>query len=96
MVQPGTNATNVVIYYLNPDDQSFRRTVSATGTTKILAQPVVNAAIFMGQDYLGNVLTNSQDNRVMHVTLEMFQPQPWLPVGDYSKMETSVSRRVFQ
>ncbi len=93
LVQPTTNATNFIVYFLNPSDQSFRRTVTATASTTILAQTVTNTTIFRAQDCLGNVLTNSQNNRVIHVTLELFQPQPWLPVGDYSKLETSVTKR---
>ena len=93
LIQPTTNATNFVLYFLNPSDQSFRRSVTATGTTTILAQTVTNTTIFRAQDCFGNILTNSQNNRVIHVTLEFFQAQPWLPVGDYSKLETCVTRR---
>jgi hypothetical protein len=49
--------------------------------------------VFRAQDYLGNVLTNSQNNRVIHLTLEFYQPQPLLPDPDYYKLETSVTRR---
>ncbi len=93
LIQPTANATNLVLYFLNPSDQSFRRSVMLTGKTTILAPAVTNIAIFRAQDCFGNVLTNSQNNRVIHLTLEFFQPQPWLPVGDYSKLETSVTRR---
>jgi hypothetical protein len=93
LVQPTTNATNFIVYFLNPSDQTFRRTVTATASTFILAQTVTNTGIFRAQDCFGNVLTNSQNNRVIHVTLEQFQPQPWLPTGDYSKLETSVTKR---
>ena len=96
MIQPATNVTNFVIYYCNPNDQTFRRSLTQTATTSIIAQAVTNTVAFTAQDYFGNVLTNAQDNRVIHVMLEFFQPQPWLPVGDYSKVETSVTRRVFQ
>jgi Tfp pilus assembly protein PilW len=93
LIQPSTNPTNFAIYFLNASDQSFRRLISTSGTTTILAENVTNRAIFRAQDCLGNVLTNTQGNRVIHVTLEFFQPQPWLPAGDYSKLETSVTRR---
>jgi len=93
LIQPSTNATSFVVYFLNPGDQSFRRSVTATAATTILAQTVTNTAIFTGQDFLGNTLTNNQNNRVIHATLEFYQQQPWLPVADYAKLETSVTRR---
>lgn len=93
LLQPTTNATNFVIYFLNPSDQTFRRSALSTARTTIVAQTVTNQAIFCAQDFLGNVLTNTQNNRVIHATLEFFQPQKWLPTADYCKLETSVSRR---
>jgi Prokaryotic N-terminal methylation motif len=93
MIQPTTNAASFVLYYLNPSDQSFRRTTSVPPTTTILAQTITNTTLFRAQDCLGNVLTNSQNNRVIHCTLEFFQPQPQLPTPDYYKLETSVTRR---
>jgi Tfp pilus assembly protein PilW len=94
MIQPTTNATNFVIYFLNPGDQTFRRLASASASTTLLAQTVTNATIFSAQDCFGNVLTNSQNNRVIHACLDFVQPQPWLPAPDYSQLETSVTRRI--
>jgi hypothetical protein len=93
LIQPSTNNTNFVIYYLNAGDQSFRRSLSANASTTTVAETVTNTSIFQAQDYLGNVLTNQQVNRVIHVRLEFFQAQAWLPVGDYAKVETAVTRR---
>ena len=93
MIQTTTNAANFTIYYFNPSDRSFRRTTSVPPTTTVLAQTVTNTTLFRAQDFLGNVLTNSQNNRVIHLTLEFFQPQPQLPTPDYYKLETSVTRR---
>ena len=93
LIQPTTNAANFIVYFVDPIDNSFRRTTSTPGTTAIIAQTVTNTMVFRAQDYLGNVLTNSQNNRVIHLTLEFYQPQPLLPVPDYYKLETSVTRR---
>ncbi|HZR18366.1 MAG TPA: hypothetical protein VFE51_13820 [Verrucomicrobiae bacterium] len=94
LVQPFTNATNVVIYFLNNSDQSLRRMASAASTTTLLASSVTNTGIFSAQDCLGNVLTNSQSDRVIHATLDLVTAQPWLPAGQFSKLETSVTRRL--
>ena len=93
LIQPTTNATNLIVYFVNPSDQTFRRSVTASAKTTIIAQMVTNTTIFSAQDCFGNVLTNTQNNRVIHATLEFYQKQPWLPVADYSKLETSVTRR---
>jgi type II secretory pathway pseudopilin PulG len=96
LVQPTTNAANFIVYFVNTNDQSFRRTTSEAGTTTIIARSVTNAEVFRAQDFHGKLLTNSQNNRVIHLTLEFFQSQPFRPVPDYYKLETSVTRRALE
>jgi hypothetical protein len=94
LLHPTTNATNFICYFLNPADQSFRRAASGLSAPGVLAQTVTNAAVFRAQDSFGNVLTNSQNNQVIHFTLDFYQPQPWLPVPAHSQLETTVARRL--
>lgn len=96
MIYPTTNTANYILYFLNAADQSFRRITSSQATASILAQPVTNTGIFSSQDCLGNVLTNSQNNRVIHLDLEMFQPQRYLPTPDYFKIESSITKRALE
>jgi type II secretory pathway pseudopilin PulG len=93
LIQPTTNAAHFVVYFVNPADQSFRRTTSEPDTTTVVARTVTNAAVFRAQDFRGTQLTNSQKNRVFHLTLEFYQRQPVLPVPDYYKLETSMTIR---
>jgi len=86
------SSTNFIIYFVNPADKSFRRTTSA-GVTTILARSLTNSVVFRAQDCLGNVLTNSQNNRVIHVDLEFLQAARFGVVADYYKLETAVTRR---
>jgi hypothetical protein len=86
------SSTNFIIYFINPADQSLRRTTSA-GNTTILARSLTNSVVFRAQDCLGNVLTNNQNNRVIHVDLEFLQPARYGVVADYFKLETAVTRR---
>jgi len=96
LIYPTTNTTSFIMYFLNPSDQSFRRTTSAPGATTILAQSITNSVIFCAEDYLGNVLTNNQNNRVIHLTLDFYQaPRQGVP-ADYYKLETSVTRRALE
>src|SRR2546430_2288135 len=89
MVCPTTNTANFVVYFVNASDQSFRRTTSPPVTTIVLARSVTNTVVFRAQDCLGNVLTNNQNNRVIHFGLDFLQPSRFGVVADYYKLETS-------
>jgi hypothetical protein len=96
LIYPTTNTTNYIIYFVNPSDQTFRRTTDQTGTAEILAGSVTNTLVFAAQDFSGNVLTNNQNNRVIHLTLEFHQPARFMLGADYYKLETSMTRRALQ
>ena len=96
LIYPTTNTTNYIIYFVNPSDQTFRRTTGQPGTAEILADSVTNTMAFAAQDFSGNVLTNNENNRVIHLTLEFYQPARFLLGADYYKMETSMTRRAVQ
>jgi len=101
-IQPTTNTASLIYYFVDSLDGTFRRTLSAPiGTnTIILADSVANTTIFKAQDFLGQVLTNSQNNQVnnqvIHLTLEFYQPEHYLVGPNYYKLETSVTRRAVQ
>ena len=94
LIYPTTNKSSFVVYFLNPSDKTFRRTTSNSGTPKALAASVTNSVIFKAQDHRGNVLTNAQHNRVIHVNLEFFQGKGQSPADGFFKLETAVTRRV--
>jgi type II secretory pathway pseudopilin PulG len=96
LIQPTTNSANFVIYFVNPSDQTFRRTTSTPDTATVLAESITNTVVFAAQDHLGNVLTNNQNNRVIHLNLEFYQPKRHMQIADYYKLETSVTRRAEQ
>jgi hypothetical protein len=94
IVYPTTNTSNFIVYYVNTADKKFRRVTSAKGSTRILAESVTNSTdLFRVQDYAGNLLTNLQDNAVMHVKLEFYQVARAGVPPDYYKLETSATRR---
>ena len=97
-IQPTTNTASLIYYFVDSLDGTFRQTVSApSGTnTIILADSVANTMVFKAQDFLGQVLTNSQNNQVIHLTLEFYQPEHFMVGPDYYKLETSVTRRDVQ
>ena len=94
IVYPTTNTTTFIMYFVNTADQKFRRATSAPGSTRVVAQSVTNSTdLFRAQDYLGNVLTNMQDNTVLHLKLEFYQAATFGVPPDYYKLETSATRR---
>ena len=94
IVYPNTNSGNFIVYYVNTADRTFRRATSVSGSTRILAQSVTNASgLFRAQDYLGNLLTNIQDNTVLHLELEFYQAARFGVPPDYYKLESSAIRR---
>ncbi len=60
---------------------------------------VTNYFVFDAEDYLGNVLTNNTNNRIIHMTLQFSQWEyPLAGVGsgamyDYYQLHTKVTRR---
>ena len=96
LIYPTTNIANYVIYFVNPTDKTFRRTTSKPGSATVVAESVTNNVVFRAQDHLGNVLTNNQNNRVINVNLEFYQPQRYLQQADYYKLETAVTRRALE
>jgi type II secretory pathway pseudopilin PulG len=95
LIYPSTNQTQFIFYYLNPPDNTFRRSTSPSNKTTILAHSVTNTIVFSAQDCLGNLLTNSsQMNRTFHLDLEFYHPKYFGVVADSFKLEASVTRRL--
>jgi prepilin-type N-terminal cleavage/methylation domain-containing protein len=95
ILYPATNTTDFIVYFLNADS-TFRRTTSITNSTSIVASNITNTVVFRAQDFHGNVLTNSQNNRVIYIDLECYNPKRFSVVADYYKLETAVTRRASQ
>lgn len=93
LIYPSATSSNYIAYFVNPSDQTFRRTTSAPGSAVIVAEAVTNALVFRAENHLGQVLTNSGNNRVIHFKLEFFHPRRHRQVADYYKLESSVTRR---
>lgn len=93
MIFPTTNTANYILYFVNPADQTFRRTTSKPVVTTILAESITNTIVFSERSHSGKILTNNQNNYLVQFNLEFFQPKRHLQVSDYYKLETSVTRR---
>ncbi|MGA3283854.1 MAG: prepilin-type N-terminal cleavage/methylation domain-containing protein [Verrucomicrobiota bacterium] len=98
LIYPTTDTNNFIVYSVNSSDETFSQTVATpSGTnTVILADSVTNTIAFTAQNFSGNVLTNIENNRLIHLTLEFYQPARFMQGADYYKMETSMTRRALQ
>lgn len=94
LIYPSTNTNSYILYFVNPADQTLRRTTDQPDSTVILASAVTNTLPFSAQDMSGNILTNNFNNRVIHVALEFYQPAYFMQSADYYRFETSVKQRV--
>jgi len=93
LIQPTENPTNYVVYFLNVADQTFQR-MDQSGNVAILADSITNQLAFSAQNFSGNLLTNRQNNQVIHLTLEFYHPPTFMERADYFKLETSIKQRV--
>lgn len=93
LIYTTTNTNNYVLYFLNTTNQNFYRFESDIGTNVIIAQTVTNADVFEAQDYTGTVMTNLQNNRLIHCSLQFYSYLPQSPSPDYYQLQTSVAPR---
>jgi len=97
IVTSSSNTDTFTMYFVNLQDETFRQTVgrpkpNGTNTT-ILADSVTNTIAFSAQNFSGQVQTNKLNNRVIHLTLDFYQPELFMRDPDNYQLETSVTRR---
>ena len=97
-----TNTNSFVRYFLDDNADALKRYDSNSRQTETVAGYVTNSVAFRAEDYLGKPLTNSQDNRVIRMTLEFYRLQyPLVKIGpgnlyDYYRLQTRISRRALE
>jgi prepilin-type N-terminal cleavage/methylation domain-containing protein len=69
-IHHGTNTTDYVRYHLDAGSGEVLRIASGEAQPQVLTEGVTNVVAFRGEDFAGNVLTNSMGTMVVHV---MFQ-----------------------
>ncbi|HTB85242.1 MAG TPA: hypothetical protein VK742_16470, partial [Candidatus Sulfotelmatobacter sp.] len=94
LIYPTTDTNAFITYFVNGTDQTLRCT-DTNGSTVILADSVTNG-LFTAQDFSGNVLTNSLNNRVINISLGFYQPESYQVTADSYQLEMSVTRRALQ
>jgi type II secretory pathway pseudopilin PulG len=93
--------TNVLKEYVFTPTFSNNIVVSTNINTFTLASYITNLIVFDAEDYTNNILTNSQNNQVIRVTLQFSQWEyPIAVIGgqalnayDYYQLRTKITRR---
>ena len=99
---PTTNLSSYVVYYRDASDSTLKRASTTATTPKKVAEYLTNTVVFSSENYLGNILTDNQNNRVIGVTLKFYQIQyPVSTIGqgglfDYYQVTTKITRRALE
>jgi prepilin-type N-terminal cleavage/methylation domain-containing protein len=97
-----TTATNSYIRYFRGSDNRLSRLVSGGSSTVVLANYITNSMVFTAEDFRGNVATNTDNNRVIGLTMQFYQIEyPIIKVGpnqlyDYYQVSTRITRRTLE
>ncbi len=98
-----TSDTNVFVrYYLDPDYQQLNRVSNSETQPRTIASYVTNHVPFRAEDFAGNTLTNSQNNRIISLTLELCQWEFQMAGSgdqapyDYFRLQTKAARRAIE
>lgn len=94
LIHQTLNTNRFVQYFVDTSDETLKRRSSA-GPVVVVANFVTNLVPFRAENYLGQVLTNNQNNRVIRMNLEFYQwefPEEY----DYYGLQTKVTRRAIE
>ena len=93
------SSLNALVFYMDPVNLNMSELQN--GTVNVLAPYMTNYYCFTNEDYTGHVLTNYQNNPVIHLTMQFYQWE--YPVGyiggsalnayDYYTLQTRITRR---
>jgi len=87
-------ATNTFIYYFaDPSTASLKKIPLSSSSAVTVTLGVTNAVIFRMENYRGNVLTNSQNNAVMEILLQMRRGTTDPRLSDSYQVRARITRR---
>jgi type II secretory pathway pseudopilin PulG len=97
-----TDTNRFVRYFLDATDKSLKRLEGGSGAMTVIATSITNRAVFSSEDFAGNVLSNSFNNRVICVRLQFFRlDDPTIAIGaghyyDFYQLQTRITRRALE
>lgn len=94
LIHQTVNTNRFVQYFMDSADDTLKRRTSG-GQVDVIANYITNTIIFRAEDYLGNVLTNDQNNRVIRMNLEFYQWE-FSDVYEYYRLQTKITCRAIE
>lgn len=86
--------TNQFIYYFHDfGTETLRKTALGSSNSVTVAGSVTNPVVFRFEDFRGNLQTNSQNQTVVDVLLQMRQPGFNWNIEDSYQVRTKITRR---
>jgi len=93
-IYPSTNATQFIYYFYDAGTSNLDKIpLAATNIIITVATGITNSHVFSMQNFAGTVLTNSQNNAVMRVLLQMSFISPIAGVSAGYQAGAQVTRR---
>jgi hypothetical protein len=93
-IYPTTNLSSYIYYFHDSSTlKVWRVPQGMTNGGTAIALLVTNHWIFRMEDFSGNLLTNSQNNAVTGVTLQMLRLSAWYQISDATQVRTHITRR---
>lgn len=94
LIHQTLNTNRFIQYFVDFSDDTLKRRESGSEVA-VIANFITNLIPFRAENYLGQVLTNDQNNRVIRMNLEFYQwefPEEY----DYYGLQTKVTRRAIE
>jgi len=101
-VYSSSNTNSYVRYFWDSSDSKLKRTINGGAAMNVVAHFITNNMVFTSEDYLGNIITNNQNNRVIGLNMQFFQIQyPVYLIGpgnyfDFYQLRTKITRRALE
>ena len=92
-IYPSTNTTQYVYYFWDSASQSLNRVGLNSSNAVPIATSVTNAAVFTMEDFSGTVQTNSQNNAVTSILLQITTISPKTHTPDWYQVRAKITRR---
>jgi len=101
-IYPTTNTSSYIVYYRDNSDSTLKRATTSAPTPRVVAEFLTNTVVFTSENYDNVILSDSQNNRVIGVSMQFYQIQyPVVTVGqggyfDYYQVKTKITRRALE
>lgn len=92
-IYPSTNLSQFIYYFHDPSSASLNRIPLLGSRAVDIADSVTNNNVFEMEDYSGTVLTNSQNNAVLSILLQMRRDLPIQGASDAYQIVAKITRR---